>query len=82
MGRAQAPWATRQQQATGQLALLESLTVPLCFTAGRRKKKEEQDNANGNRNQKDTKDAKSGTKKRKSKQRGATVPATSASPAQ
>ncbi|XP_026718997.1 R-spondin-1 [Athene cunicularia] len=52
---------------------------------GKKKKKEEQgkqDNANGNRNQKDTKDAKSGTKKRKSKQRGAAVPATSASPAQ
>uniref|UniRef100_A0A8C0EHJ6 R-spondin 1 n=1 Tax=Bubo bubo TaxID=30461 RepID=A0A8C0EHJ6_BUBBB len=52
---------------------------------GKKKKKEEQgkeDNAHGNRNQKDTKDAKSGTKKRKSKQRGAAVPATSASPAQ
>lgn len=69
----------------GWLALLESLTVPLCFTAGKRKKKEEQgkqDNANGNRNRKDTKDTKSGTKKRKSKQRGAAVPTTSASPAQ
>ncbi|XP_050765692.1 R-spondin-1 isoform X2 [Gymnogyps californianus] len=56
-----------------------------CSSPGKRKKKEEQgkeDNANGNRNQKDTKDAKSGTKKRKSKQRGAAVPATSASPAQ
>ncbi|NXC21691.1 RSPO1 protein, partial [Corythaeola cristata] len=63
----------------------ESLTVSLCFPAGKRKKKEEQgkqDSANGNRNRKDTKDAKSGTKKRKSKQRGAAVPATSASPAQ
>ncbi|GAB0199497.1 R-spondin-1 [Grus japonensis] len=52
---------------------------------GKRKKKEEQgkqDNTNGNRNRKDTKDAKSGTKKRKSKQRGAAVPTTSASPAQ
>ncbi|XP_054079794.1 R-spondin-1 isoform X2 [Rissa tridactyla] len=56
-----------------------------CSSPGKRKKKEEQgkqDNANGNRNRKDTKDAKSGTKKRKSKQRGAAVPATSASPAQ
>lgn len=75
----------RQQHAVGQLALLENLTLPLCFSAGKRKKKEEQgkqDNANGNRNRKDTKDAKSGTKKRKSKQRGAAVPVTSASPAQ
>ncbi|XP_075578149.1 R-spondin-1 isoform X2 [Pelecanus crispus] len=56
-----------------------------CSSPGKRKKKEEQgkqDNANGNRNRKDTKDAKSGTKKRKSKQRGAAVPTTSASPAQ
>lgn len=71
--------------AVGQLALPESFMVPLCFTAGKRKKKEEQgkqDNTNGNRNRKDTKDAKSGTKKRKSKQRGAAVPTTSASPAQ
>ncbi|PKK20153.1 R-spondin 1, transcript variant X2 [Columba livia] len=56
-----------------------------CSSPGKRKKKEEQgkqDNANGNRNRKDTKDAKSGTKRRKSKQRGAVVPVTSASPAQ
>lgn len=75
----------QQQRAMGQLVLLGSLTVPLCFPAGKRKKKEEQgkqDNANGNRNRKDTKDAKSGTKRRKSKQRGAVVPVTSASPAQ
>lgn len=79
------PPSSSGPQATGQLALPESLTVPLCFTAGKRKKKEEQgkqDNANGNRNRKDTKDSKSGTKKRKSKQRGAAVPTTSASPAQ
>lgn len=84
-GGAQACRATPAQPATSQLALPESLTVPLCFTAGKRKKKEEQgkqDNANGNRNRKDTKDAKSGTKKRKSKQRGAMVPTTATSPAQ
>lgn len=84
-GGAQACQATPAQLATGHLALPESLTVRLCFTAGKRKKKEEQgkqDNANGNRNRKDTKDAKSGTKKRKSKQRGVTVPTMATSPAQ
>ncbi|NWH76936.1 RSPO1 protein, partial [Piaya cayana] len=52
---------------------------------GKRKKKEEQgkqDNANGNRNRKDTKDAKSGTKKKKGRQRGAAAAVTSASPPQ
>lgn len=59
------------------------LTLPLCFTAGKRKRKEEQGKQdNRDRNRKDTKDTKSGTKKRKNKQRGATVPATLASPAQ
>lgn len=73
------------QDPAGHARPAGNLTPALCFTAGKRKKKEEQgkqDNTNGNRNRKDTKDAKSGTKKRKSKQRGAVVPATSASPTQ
>ncbi|XP_062365100.1 R-spondin-1 isoform X3 [Cinclus cinclus] len=54
-----------------------------CSSPGKRKKKEEQGKQdNGNRNRKDTKDTKSGTKKRKNKQRGATMAATPASPAQ
>ncbi|XP_030320324.1 R-spondin-1 isoform X2 [Calypte anna] len=54
-----------------------------CSSPGKRKKKEEQGKQdNGNRNRKDTKDTKSGTKKRKSKQRGSVAPATSTSPAQ
>lgn len=77
--------ARSPQDPAGHTCPAGNLTPALCFTAGKRKKKEEQgkqDNTNGNRNRKDTKDAKSGTKKRKSKQRGAVVPATSASPTQ
>uniref|UniRef100_A0A8D0GGQ4 R-spondin-1 n=1 Tax=Sphenodon punctatus TaxID=8508 RepID=A0A8D0GGQ4_SPHPU len=52
---------------------------------GKKKKKEDQGkrgNTNGNRNRKDTKDAKSGTKRRKGQQRGTRIPVTSASPSQ
>lgn len=59
--------------------------LPPCYTAGKKKRKEErskQDKANGNRNQKDTKDTKSGPKRRKGKQKGTMVPMTSASPVQ
>ncbi|XP_006038445.1 R-spondin-1 isoform X4 [Alligator sinensis] len=53
-----------------------------CSSPGKEKEEKGRAKANGNRNQKDTKDAKSGPKRRKGKQKGTMVPMTSASPVQ